>query len=117
MSQYKYWMPVAKDEHRLYASEVAKMWGIYSINDKPHIKMITTILSEEEYFARQNPLYFQTRNGLVRCFGHDIVLKGYHRMITFSEEKKNYSLYENNGHKFKYITKEVEPWMHSNLEI
>ena len=111
MSEYKYWQPVVLEEHRLYAAEVAKLWGIYSVNDKPHSKMIHAILAEEEYFARQNPLYFQTRNGLVRCFGHDIVLKGYHRMMTFTQEGPNYLVYENNGHNFKFTMKEVEPWI------
>ena len=115
LSEYKYWQPVVLEEHRLYAKEVAEMWGVYSTSDKLHVKMVHAILSEEEYFARKNPLYFQTKNGLVRCFGHETISKAYHRLVTFSNESGRVMVYENHGHKFKYQTKEVGGWIIHSL--
>lgn len=102
---YKYWQPIMSEEHRLFAKEVAEMWGLYSINpDKNnlHTKFAYHLLETEEYDQRKNPLYYETKHGLVRCFDGQTIQRALHRLHTFSHQEPQYFLYNNAGRTFKY---------------
>lgn len=105
---YKYWSPIQLEEHRLFAKEVAAIWGVYSTSkgkENLHYKMVYAILEEAEYIERQRPLYYQTRSGLVRCFNQQTIQRGLHRLHTFSHEEPLHFVYQQNGHTFKYRLK------------
>lgn len=109
VSLFKYWQPVLLEEHRLFSKEIAQMWGVFSIHrerENPHNKMVYAILERQEYEMRQNPLFFQTRGGLTRCFGRDVIARGLRDLLTHSTDMGTYYIYENLDIKFKYKRKE-----------
>ena len=102
---YTYWQPTLAQEHRLFAKEIAEAWGVYSTNmeqDKLHLQMVHEILALCEYEERDNPLYYQTKKGLVRTFGKETITKGFHKLITFSHQETHHMVYYNGGKRFKY---------------
>lgn len=66
--EYTYYVPVIREEHCLFASELAEMFGIYTANGRPHTKLVTALLSKFEKEDGKPPLYYETKHGLRRVF-------------------------------------------------
>lgn len=53
ISVYKYWMPVASDEHFLKAEEIATIYNVVTEKGNPHSKLVLELLkaysAEHEY--------------------------------------------------------------------
>lgn len=117
---YKYWQPVVLEEHYLFSKEVAQAWGVYSLNeyqDRAHAQMVYAILEKVEYEERKNPLYYETKQGLVRVFSQKTIALGFHRLATFSQEEPQYMFYYDGGKKYKYRFKGAIPWIKKPLEV
>lgn len=65
---YTYYVPVTSDEHYLYASELAEMFGIYTVNGRPHTQLVSAYLTSLELFEQAAPLFYPTKHGLRRVF-------------------------------------------------
>ena len=65
---YTYYVPVTSDEHYLYASELAEMFGIYTVNGRLHTQLVSAYLASLELLEQSTPLFYATKNGLRRVF-------------------------------------------------
>ena len=65
---YTYYVPVTSDEHYLYASELAEMFGIYTVTGRPHTQLVSAYLTSLELFEQAAPLFYPTKHGLRRVF-------------------------------------------------
>ena len=67
---YKYYKEVNTVEHFCFASEICDSLGVYSNNNKPHIRFFTYFYDGycKTVGINEDKLYYQTRNGLIRVF-------------------------------------------------
>lgn len=67
---YKYYREVNTEKHFCFASEICDSFGVYSNNNKPHIRFFTYFYDEycKIVGIDEDRLYYKTRNGLVRVF-------------------------------------------------
>ena len=74
MKKYKYYTPVESDEHYLYVNEVGKLFtkatGLTDENGKPPYGRLRSVLDMLEKQRGEQPLYFNTRNGVKRVYRH-----------------------------------------------
>ena len=80
---YQYWEPIVLEEHMFYASEIAQLYQIYSINTtmtNPHGGLVTAILQEyvDSCVPSYQQRYYYTAHGMVKVYPHEI----YHVAIT-----------------------------------
>lgn len=104
---YTYYVPVASDEHYLYASELAEMFGIYTVNGRPHTQLVSAYLTSLELFEQSAPLFYATKHGLRRVFRD-----GVNRMDLLVQKLKEQpgdikTMTLPNGKTFKLKLKEV----------
>ena len=62
---YTYYKKIKKEEHMLYAKEIAKKYGILSMNNKEATRLVTKVLDEyiEKNNIQEEQLYYITKNG------------------------------------------------------
>lgn len=74
MKKYKYFTPVESDEHYLYVNEIGRLFtkatGLTDENGKPPYGRLRSILDMLEKQRGEQPLYFNTRNGVKRVYRH-----------------------------------------------
>ncbi len=66
---FEYYTPVYSEEHCLYISEIAELYGIYSLAGKPHIKLVKALI--DDYIKTQkryNHIFYETSRGLRECY-------------------------------------------------
>lgn len=72
--KYKYFTPVESDEHFLYANEIGRLFtkatGLTDENGKPPYGRLRSVLDMLEKQRGEQPLYFNTRNGVKRVYRH-----------------------------------------------
>lgn len=106
---YTYYVPVTSDEHYLYASELAEMFGIYTVNGRPHTQLVSAYLTSLELFEQAAPLFYPAKHGLRRVFRD-----GVNRMKLLVQKLKEQpneikTMTLPNGKTFKLKLKEVTP--------
>lgn len=67
---HTYYVKVESPFHYMYAGELAKEYGIYTVNGKPHAKLIAAYLDDLEKEEGVHPLYYETKHGLRRVYPH-----------------------------------------------
>lgn len=77
---YTYYIKVHSEEHMLYLKEIAKLYGIYTLNDVPNSKIVTAIL--QEYASIQKKIYpeiYWESRALMRVYPYE----QYHPAMTW----------------------------------
>ena len=75
---YTYYKKIEKEEHMLYASEIALMFNLYSVNDKPATNFVSALLGEyiKDNKLEEDQLYYVTSKGFVtKVYPKDIYFK------------------------------------------
>lgn len=84
--EYTYYKPVKSNEHMLYASEIADMYGILTTNNNPATRFIAAIIEDyiRRYKIEYEQLYYLTIRGfMTKVYSKEI----YHAaMVKFAEE-------------------------------
>ena len=84
---YKYYIQVFSDEHMLFASELAEVYGIYSLSDKPHYALVKTAITD--YIDNNNikhmPIFYETKKGLREVFPREYYEPALKSLLTNSE--------------------------------
>lgn len=84
--EYTYYKPVKSNEHMLYVSEIANMYGILTTNNKPASRFTVAILENyiREHKIESEQLYYLTIRGfMTKVYPREI----YHAaMVKFAEE-------------------------------
>lgn len=64
---YTYYNKVEKQEHLLYASEIAYSYGLKTINDKPATSLVSSLLDNyiKEKKLEDKQLYYKTHKGFM----------------------------------------------------
>ena len=69
---YTYYSPVEKEGHYLFAKELAVMFSnlskLKTFSGKPPVGLVREFLNDQAEQAGEDPLYYETRNGLVRVY-------------------------------------------------
>lgn len=104
---YTYYVPVIREEHCLFASELAEMFGIYTVNGRPHTQLVSAYLASLELLEQSAPLFYATKHGLRRVFRD-----GVNRMDLLVQKLKEQpgdikTMTLPNGKTFKLKLKEV----------
>lgn len=71
----RYYEEVEHKEHMLYAKEIARTLGIYSVNDKIHSTLVKKICEKYRKELNKNKLYYCTKNGLAQVYDKEIIIK------------------------------------------
>lgn len=105
---YEFYALIKTDEHMLYPSEIAEMFGIYSSTCKPHSTLIKQIVLD--YLKESNipyqAIYFNSRHGLKEVFSREHYAPALERFKLIADENKYRSI-NNRSYYFKiYKTKE-----------
>ena len=65
---FTYYKPIVSREHYLFASELARAYGIYSTTGRPHALFVTALMNTYYKYTSREELYYETRHGLKRVF-------------------------------------------------
>lgn len=111
---YQYFTPVYSKEHMLFGKEIAERYGIMTVNDQPHTRLVKLLIAQQlEDFPEslQLPIYYLTKTGPVRvyCFAiYDKVCKSFiQRSKLVDGEMKTIRMFDGNKTvNFKYKIKE-----------
>ena len=65
---FTYYKPIVSVEHYLFASELARAYGVYSTTGRPHVLFVTALMNAYYKHNPKEELYYETRHGLKRVF-------------------------------------------------
>ncbi|MDV3428308.1 MAG: hypothetical protein LIR50_15025 [Bacillota bacterium] len=109
---YEYYRKVNKEEHMLFAKEIAIKYGIYTVNNLPHSRLISHILMEIRlHTADCEQLYYSTRNGLAKVYPAYIYKQVKKYLNEYSYKENDRMVYMNGygkNDKSYYIIKKGE---------
>lgn len=85
---YEYYLKVLSDEHMLYLNELAEIYDIYSLNNKPHTKLLKAIILDylQENCIEYCPIFYNTKNGLKEVFSKEIYIPAIDRFNSLSKD-------------------------------
>lgn len=94
---YTYYKKIEKDEHMLYASEIAEAYGILTVNNKCATRLVSNLL--DDYIKKNNlkseQLYYITTRGfIVKVYPRDLYREVMYKFADALFEKYGSSLSE-----------------------
>ena len=96
---------VIMDEHMLSATELAKIYGLYTLNNNPNGLLVTRILAD--YVSSNNlnvsEYYYPHRQGVMRVYPSFIYEKALTDFVFRLEEDKEYVYIVNNRNEKRKI--------------
>mgnify|MGYP006341644007 FL=1 len=96
---------VVMDEHMLSATELAKIYGLYTLNNNPNGLLVTRILAD--YVSSNNlnvsEYYYPHRQGVMRVYPSFIYEKALTDFVFRLEEDKEYVYIVNNRNEKRKI--------------
>ena len=99
--EYKYYMEVHSYEHMLNAYEIAKLYNIKTLTDKPHNRLVARMLSEYNKKYNDPKLYYQTKTGLMRVWPKSVYEKVFNEFINTHEHNTELTIeFSNKTHYF-----------------
>lgn len=97
---YEYYLKVISNEHMLYLNELAELYNIYSLSNKPHTKLLKAIILDYLDYNHLSycPVFYNTKNGLKEVFSKDI----YEPAIEKFKKLYINGVYISNNNKFNF---------------
>lgn len=102
---FTYYKPIVSREHYLFASELARAYGIYSTTGRPHALFVTALMNAYYKHTPREELYYETRHGLKRVFpdGEKVLDLMIDKFRALPGKVKNYEI---EGRKYKIVLEE-----------
>ena len=97
---------VLMEEHMLSATEIAKAYGFYTPNNKPHAKLITKIIAD--YTKDKENIYeyyYPYSRGIMRVYPHDVYESALLCFNPYLIENQEYKYVCSDGKKIKFKCK------------
>jgi hypothetical protein len=102
---YEYYVKIASEEHMLYASEIANLYGIKTLANDPHTKLVTAIL---EAYAREqdidlSEIYYYARypNRVYPVSFYYPAIQWFREQVSNSTRRDYYVFYNGKGFNFR----------------
>ena len=102
---FTYYKPTVSREHYLFASELARAYGIYSTTGRPHVLFVTALMNAYYKHNPKEELYYETCHGLKRVFpdGEKALDSIVDKLRALPGDVKNYEI---EGKNYKFIALE-----------
>lgn len=102
IKKFQYWVPVAREEHYLFPTEIAELLRLYhDRSNKPARVFVSAWCS---YYEKQNsirPTYFLTKNGMRRCYSVNV----YGKLLKECSHREQKYSFEVNGKHYDAVRK------------
>lgn len=85
-----YYKAIESKEHMLYLSEIACTYGIYSINQKPHVQLVSAIIQDHiKTLNNYEQLYYNAAKGLTKVYPYSIYNIAIKKILLKNNIKNN----------------------------